>query len=370
MTSNHPDSRPQGPSEGGPPSSSTNPFLRRLPRPSTSGDTRMFQEWPDPIQMTGRTGMRNLTGTYRLRTTTGQETRLRNRGTQPMTPSYAETNPYYWNNNPLMPLPYTVLSPDQPRTAWQEAAPSYYILVPTIASWLHYSGGYAGNMSTRTPTPMPELPPFLNAFKSEQTIPTTSTTTTTNSPENSSRSPTEGERTPLIQIAPTTSGQISPLLIGRSSVSPDQMPGTSDDTMLRNEPLMESLGPMNPWISTSSSTKGSVLMQRAQPLSNNDSPQTGTDPYLPQPQATDSMGYVPVPTMNRGPWNTPSPIWSAGRYPMAPARNDRVTFHFDEETFGSAIRDGREDPGRYWGPPIPLPDSPPVRHGRFQGRGI
>lgn len=77
----------------------------------------MFQEWPDPVQTTGRTGTRNLTGTYGLRTTTGQETQLRNRGTQPMMPSYAGTNPYYWNNNPLMPLLYIMLSPDQPRTA-------------------------------------------------------------------------------------------------------------------------------------------------------------------------------------------------------------------------------------------------------------
>ncbi len=217
---------------------------------------------------------------------------------------------------------------------------------------------------------MLELLPFPNAFKSEQMILMTSTTMTTDSPENSSGSPTEGERTPLIQMAPTTSGQISLLSIERSSVLPDPMLGTSDDAMLRNKPLMESLGPMNPWISTSLSTKGSVSMQRVQPLSNNDSPQIGTDPYSPQPWAADSTGYIPIPTMNRGPWNTPLPIWSAGRYPMAPARDDRVAFHFDKEIFGSVIRDSGEDPGRYWRPPIPLPDSPPVRHGGFRRRGI
>ncbi len=82
---------------------------------------------------------------------------------------------------------------------------------------------------------------------------------------------------------------------------------------------------------------------------------TGTDPFTHHPLATEfKMAYDLELTQNKGDWSPTSAPSSSSR--SSASRNSDEGFHFNEETFGDAIRDLGDDPRFYWGAPYPLPD--------------
>lgn len=231
-------------------------------------------------------------------------------------------------------------------------------------AWYPSPGGYAGTRIVQTLTPMPPLLPFPNEFESDLR------SLMTSNHESSSDSSTEWGMTPSILTAPIMSGLNLPPSIEKSWELPAQMPGILEDGTSRNEPIITSLGPKNPWTSTSPLTEESHSMPQGQPLSRRGLLPTGIGLYSPQPQAADYMGYVSRPRMSRQHWNSPLPILSAGSDQWADGPGIELPFHFDEETLGNAIRAAGDNLSLYWGSPFPLPDSPPICTGGNQEQGI
>ncbi len=227
-------------------------------------------------------------------------------------------NPYGSCNNPLMPHPNTTYAPTLMRPVWQEVAPGYYAL-----SWgddfrLYFPGGYTGNPTTWTPTPMPPLPPFLNEFASSPTSPATSIPTMTLSDHGSdSDSSTEWGRSPLIPMALTMSGPSLPSLTEKSSALPEVKPRTSDEEMSKPVPSATFPGPDMP---------------------------IGTDPYSPPHRGAEFMGFTPAPPTSNPHWNNPLPTSWTGSNPHNTAQGVEPPFHFNQQTFGDAIRDAGDNP--------------------------
>lgn len=71
------------------------------------------------------------------------------------------------------------------------------------------------------------------------------------------------------------------------------------------------------------------------------------DPYLPLHQAANFMGYMPALLMNSWPWNSPLPTSWIGNSLRSTAQDTEPPFHFDQQTFGDAIRDAGENPWFY-----------------------
>ncbi len=92
---------------------------------------------------------------------------------------------------------------------------------------------------------------------------------------------------------------------------------------------------------------------------------TETEPSPPHQRATEfEMAYRNELTPSRHAWS----LTSERSYSSKSSDSSSYeSFHFDEATFGSTIRDAGNDPQFYWGAPYPLPDQPPARNLQMRG---
>ncbi len=181
----------------------------------------------------------------------------------------------------------------------------------------------------------------------------------------------EETATPSTQQGATMSGPHSPTGTERFVVPTKPLPGNSDSRTL----MPEQAGPTptthesiwtgtwqktaetNPWVeetakgaSTTPGPWGSLP----------ESTPTETDLWPRHLQATEfKTAYDLELTQSRVNWSPTSGLSSSSK---SSDSRSYESFHFDEETFGSAIRDTGDNPRFYWGAPYPLPDQPPERN--------